>query len=90
MKKVLLVLSVAAFSILAAFCGVGVAWVVIATVANHMSKDRGDGFVAGSVPILVAGAVAGFIVGLVGRIIWLRRKHDAYQSASANGASPRR
>jgi presenilin-like A22 family membrane protease len=76
MKKLWLVFSVAGFSILAALCGVGVVSMVFAVIANHMTKDRGEGLMASSLPMLVTGGVVGFIVGLVGRIIWLRRKDD--------------
>jgi hypothetical protein len=67
-------LSVAGFAVLAAFCGVGVVWLVVGTAAHHMAKDHGDGFIASSIPLLVAGGVVGFIVGLLGRVIWLKRK----------------
>lgn len=76
MRSLWLVLSVVGFAVLAAFCGVGVFWMAVATIANHMTKGHGDEFVANSVPLLATGGVVGFIVGLVGRIIWLRRKRD--------------
>ena len=49
----------------------------VATIANHMARDRGDGFVAASIPILASGGVVGFIIGLVGKTISVKRKHDA-------------
>jgi presenilin-like A22 family membrane protease len=74
MKRAWLILSVAGFSVLAAFCGVGVVSMVLAMIANGMTKDRGDGLMANSVPMLVSGGIIGFFVGLVGRIVWLNRK----------------
>ena len=81
-----MVVSIGAFAILSAFCGVGLAWMVIAAIANyknhaigttHVSAivgGPGDAFVANSIPILVVAGVIGFFVGLAGSSIALSRK----------------
>ena len=58
------ILSVVGFSVLAAFCGVGVAWIVVGILANAF-KSHGDQLVAGCMPTLIAGGVLGFVAGLV-------------------------
>jgi hypothetical protein len=58
------ILSIVGFSILAAFFGVGIAWLAVGILAT-IFKQHGDQLVAGSMPILIAGGVLSFIVGLV-------------------------
>jgi len=91
------VVSIVLFAILATFSGVGIAWMVIATIANHMNRfsgtkhpnpivgGPGDAFVAHSVPILVVGGLAGFLVGLVGKSISVKRKLRAQKCAGPQG-----
>ena len=83
------VVSVIVFAVLSAFTGVGLASMAIATIANHMNEASGgshvnpivggpgDAFVARSVPILFAGGLLGFVVGLVGKAISEKRKLGA-------------
>jgi hypothetical protein len=66
------VMSIMVYAVLSTFCGVGVAWTVVATIANHMnhasgannadpiSGGPGDAFVAHSIPILVVAGAIGF------------------------------
>jgi hypothetical protein len=59
-------LSVAGFSVLAGFFGVGVAWIVIgiwASVFKHQSVFRD--MASQIMPFLIGGGVAGFIIGLM-------------------------
>lgn len=58
------ILSVVGFSILAAFVGVGIAWLVVGILAA-IFKWPGDQIFAGSIPILIAGGAFGLVVGLV-------------------------
>jgi hypothetical protein len=78
--------SIGAFAILSAFCGVGLASMVIAAIANHKNHaigvkrvsaivgGPGDAFVANSIPIIVVAGVIGFFVGLASISIALSRK----------------
>jgi hypothetical protein len=83
------VVSIMVYGVLSAFSGVGAAWMVVATIANHMNHAPGanntdpisggpsDAFVAHSIPILAVGGALGFFAGLVGRWIAVRRKIKA-------------
>jgi len=94
------VVSIGLFAILSAFSGVGLAWMVIATIANHMNRTsgaqhvspivggRGDDFVANSIPILVAGGFLGLVIGLVCKWISVKRKFRAQQYAAETTAAP--
>lgn len=64
-----LFLRIIGFSVLATFCGVGVAWIAVATLANLFiyqgDRNQGDGIVAGSMPALILGGVIGLVVGTI-------------------------
>jgi hypothetical protein len=89
-------LSIAVFTVLSTFTGVGVAWIVIAAIANFMNKTSsgghvdaivggpGDAFVARSIPILAVGGFLGFIAGLLGKSISEKRKLNAQQVEAPN------
>jgi hypothetical protein len=92
-------LSLAIFSVLSAFTGVGAAWILVATIANFMNRasdghvdaitgGRGDAFVARSIPLLVAGGVLGFVAGLLGKAISEKRKSNAQQPDPADPTKP--
>jgi|SRR5581483_11679 len=89
------VFAIACFAVLSAFTGVGLAWIAIATIANHMNRtpggghmsvlagNPGDDFVARSIPILVVGGALGFIAGLLGKAASENRKLKAQQAHAA-------
>lgn len=58
-------LSVIGFVVLSAFCGVGLAWIIVGLFASSMVKGRADSFVAQSMPVLAVGGVLGFVIGLL-------------------------
>jgi hypothetical protein len=58
------VLSFVGFIVLAVFCGIGIAWIAVGLLANIIYRNRWD-VVAHSMPVLIAGGMAGFIAGLV-------------------------
>lgn len=58
------VLSFVGFSVLCAFFGVGVVWILIGIFAATF-KQNGDPLIAGSLPMLIAGGVIGLAMGLV-------------------------
>jgi hypothetical protein len=58
-------LSIVGFVVLSAFCGVGIAWIVVGLLANSIFKTHADGFIAKSMPILLAGGLLGLIIGVV-------------------------
>lgn len=64
LNKVSSVLRIFGFSILSAFFGVGVAWILVA-IAARISRNHGIQILTGSMPILLLGGVVGFITGLV-------------------------
>jgi hypothetical protein len=89
------VVSIVLFAILSAFSGVGVAWIAIAKIANHMNSKSavphnaivggpGDAFVVHSIPILIWGGVVGLVIGTVGKWISVKRKLRAEQDAARN------
>src|SRR4051794_12609244 len=90
-----MVASIVLFAILSAFSGIGVAWIVIAKIANHMNSKStashnaivggpGDAFLAHSIPLLVSGGVVGLVIGAVGKWISVKRKLKAEQTAAGN------
>jgi hypothetical protein len=90
------VLSIAVFTVLSTFTGVGVAWMVIATIANIMNRTSGSGhvdaivggpgdaLVGRSIPMLVAGGFLGFVAGLLGKATSEKRKLKAQQIEAPN------
>jgi hypothetical protein len=58
------ILSAVGFSILSAFFGVGIGW-VIAIILQVVFDSHGDSIIAGCEPILAAGGVVGLVIGLV-------------------------
>ena len=71
----------AAFAVLGAFGGAGVASVVVGDLANRMSKEHGNAFIAGSIPKLIIGAVLGFGLGLAFALFLFKARADAVQKA---------
>lgn len=59
-----LLLRITGFSVLATFCGVGIAWIAVGTLAN-LFKDQGDRIVTGSMPVLILGGVLGLVAGII-------------------------
>lgn len=60
-------LSIGGFAVLAGLAGFGLTWLVVGFWAIHIYKNIDDQFVfaAKSMPMLIAGGIIGFIVGLV-------------------------
>ncbi len=60
-------LSIGGFAVLAGLAGFGLTWLVVGFWAIHIYKNVNDQFVfaAKSMPVLIAGGIIGFIVGLV-------------------------
>ena len=93
-------MSIAAFGVLSTFSGVGAAWIVVSTIArvlNHFSASPpanpfagrpGDGFIANSIPILLAGGVIGLVAGLVGRTYWVKRNFASKRRADGEAIPP--
>lgn len=65
LNQFLRMLPAAGFSVLSAFCGVGLTWLLVAFSAHTHSVGAGYKLLVESMPILVAGGVVGAIVGLV-------------------------
>ena len=61
------ILSVGGFSILSGFSAFGLTWLVVGIIAGIRFKtlDEKFDFAAKNMPILIAGGIAGFIIGLV-------------------------
>src|SRR5208283_967032 len=61
------ILSIGGFAVLAGLSGFGLTWLVIGFFAKGIFKNTNDqlDFAAKSMPILIAGGIIGFIVGLV-------------------------
>jgi len=61
------ILSVGGFSVLAGFCAFGLSWLVILIIAGIHFKTLGEkiDFWAKCMPILKAGGIVGFFIGLV-------------------------
>jgi hypothetical protein len=58
------ILPIVGFSVLAAFCGVGVTWLPVSILAILFKHHR-EQIVAGCMPILIAGGVLGFVADMV-------------------------
>lgn len=69
------------FAILSGLCGMGLVWLIVGTVANHMGKDQGIALISTSLPKLLVGGVLGFLAGLVGFLVVVKPDKKSMEAA---------
>lgn len=77
-----------AFALLSGLCGMGLAWLVVGTVANQMASEKGIALVASSFSTLLVGGILGSFAGLIGFLVVVRPDKKSQEEAERKYVGP--
>lgn len=77
-----------AFAVLSGLCGMGLAWLVVGTVASQMTSEKGIALVASSFSMLLVGGILGSFAGLIGFLVVVKPDKKSQEEAERKYVGP--